>query len=209
MPPAASSAARRASMQPPAAAATLLLGSLTAPKGNSMSKKKTKAGIRKCSAAAAAGQPRHQRHQHLVAVLGARHQLAQIVGRMGDIGIGEPEKFRRRTRRRDRAPWFIAHSLPVQPGGRGAAGQHRQTVRSSAPAPDRRCRRRTGRPPARRGNRRDNPGPAGWRCCAGSHRLRCGPAPPPPPRASAAGLGHRQRCRARAAARSRRRASSR
>ena len=50
MPPAASSAVRRASMQPPAAAATLLLASFTAPKGNSMSKKNTKAGIRKCSA---------------------------------------------------------------------------------------------------------------------------------------------------------------
>ena len=46
-----SSALRRASMQPPAAAAIVRVGSFTAPKGYSMSKKNTKAGIRKCSAA--------------------------------------------------------------------------------------------------------------------------------------------------------------
>ena len=40
-----------------------------------------------------ARQPRHQRHQHLV-LAGARHQLAQIVGGVGDVGVCEPEEFR-------------------------------------------------------------------------------------------------------------------
>jgi len=55
-----------------------------------MSKKKTKAGIRKCSGRRLARQTHHQRHQHFV--LGPRHQGPQIVGAMGDIGVGEPQE---------------------------------------------------------------------------------------------------------------------
>ena len=67
-------------------------------------KKNTKAGIRKCSAGAAAMKPRHQRDQDQLARFGPRHQPAQIVGRVGDVGVGEPEIFRRKTRRPGRSP---------------------------------------------------------------------------------------------------------
>ena len=60
-----------------------------------MSKKNTKAGIRKCSAAVRQDSRAISETSTWLPVFGARHQCREIVGRMGDVGVGEPEKFRR------------------------------------------------------------------------------------------------------------------
>ena len=92
-----------------------------------MSKKKTKAGIRKCSAVLLQCSRAISETRTRLAAFGARHQLAQIVGAVGDVGIGEPEKFRLQGCGMIAA---LAHRPELAGPARRprAAGQHRQPV---------------------------------------------------------------------------------
>ena len=83
-------------------------------------RRRRRPGIRKCSAAAAAGQPRHQRHQHLAAALRPAPPAGARLSGLWAISASVNQRNSGASAAACSTPWFIAQSLPVQPGGRGA-----------------------------------------------------------------------------------------
>ena len=126
MPPAASSAVRRASMQPPAAAAIWLCGIVHRAEGKQHVEEEDEGRDQEMLGRGAAVTAAPSATPAPCSPSSARAtSRRQIVGAVGDIGVGEPEKFRRECR-----------GLLARPGSspRACRSSRADAARRSAPS---------------------------------------------------------------------------